>query len=142
MHQRHAIAAPRFVHVRRRDDGRQALILEAAEQIPELAARDRINARGRLVEKEDVGAMHERAAERELLLHAARERAGAAILERLELHVDRFDLLVLALDGRAEDRGKEHEVFEHAQIRIEREAAGHVADALAERAVIAHGNHQ
>src|SRR5207237_10854593 len=37
MHQRHAIAAPRFVHVRRRDDGRQALILEAAEEIPELA---------------------------------------------------------------------------------------------------------
>ena len=35
--------------------------------------------------------MDERAAERELLLHAAGQRRGAAILERLELRVDRRD---------------------------------------------------
>ena len=92
LNQRDAVAAVGFVHVRRRDEDRQPAAFEPAEQIPELAARHRVDAGRRLVEKQDLGTMHERAAERELLLHAARQRAGAAILERLELAVDRRDL--------------------------------------------------
>src|SRR3954464_3032596 len=49
----------------------------------------------------------QRAAERELLLQAARERGGAAIRERLELAVDRRDVRPLAFDRRAEHRREE-----------------------------------
>src|SRR5262245_47150206 len=82
--------------------------------------------------------MDERAAEGELLLHAARERARAALAERFELHVDRLDALVLVPQCGAEDRGEEGEVLLDAQVRVEREAAGHVADALPQRAIVAH----
>ena len=51
-----------------------------AEQVPELAPRHGVDAGRRLVEEQDLGPVHERAAERELLLHAARQRAGAAAL--------------------------------------------------------------
>ena len=59
--------------------------------------------------------------------------AGAPILERLELRVDRRDLVVLALDRRAEHRREEAQVLFDAQVGIQREAAGHVADARAQR---------
>mgnify|MGYP001348806491 CR=1 FL=1 len=73
--------------------------------------------------------MHQRAAQRELLLHPAGERAGAPVAERLDLAVDRRDRLVSVLEARAEDGGEELEVLPHAQVRVEREATGHVADA-------------
>ena len=50
--------------------------LQLAEQLPELAARHGVDAGRRLVEEQDLRAMDERAAERELLLHAARQRAA------------------------------------------------------------------
>src|SRR6266511_4377608 len=138
MHQRHAITARRFVHVWRRDDGCQATLFQPAEQVPELAARYGVDAGRRLVEKEDVGPMDERAAEGELLLHAAGERCGPPVLEWFELAVDRLDLFVLALDRRAEHRRKERQVLLDAEIRIQREASGHVAHALAQHTVVAH----
>ena len=52
--------------------------LEPAEQIPELAARHGVDAGRRLVEEQNLRPMHERAAERELLLHAARQRGRRA----------------------------------------------------------------
>ena len=77
--------------------------------------------------------MDERAAERELLFHAARQRRGAAILERLELRVDRRDAIAFPLDGRAEHRREEAQVLLDAEIAVEREASGHVADARPQR---------
>ncbi len=74
--------------------------------------------------------MDERAAERELLLHAAGERRGSPVLERLELAVDRSDLLVLARDGCPEDRREEAQILFNTQIGIQREAAWHVAHPL------------
>lgn len=38
-----------------------------------------------------------------------------------------------AIDRRAEDRGEEAEILFDAQVRVEREATGHVADAGAQR---------
>ena len=52
-------------------------------------------------------AVHQRAAERELLLHPARQRAGAAVLERLELLVDRRDQRRALLHRGAEHRREE-----------------------------------
>ena len=51
--ERDAIAAVRLVHVRRRDDDRQRLRLQPAEQIPELAARHGVDAGRRLVENRE-----------------------------------------------------------------------------------------
>src|SRR5262249_44107190 len=133
MHQRDAIASRRFVHVRRGDHRREPALLQASQQIPELATRHGVDAGRRLVEKQNVRTMDERAAQRELLLHAARERGRAAIPEGLELDVNRLDLLVLALDRRAEYRGEERQVFMDAEIRVQRKASWHVADAPAQR---------
>src|SRR4029077_3475405 len=73
-----------------------------------------------------------RAAERELLLHAAGERGGAPIGERLELTVDRRDMTLFALQTRAEDSCEEAQFLVHAEIRIEREATRHIADTTPE----------
>ena len=75
---RNAVAAVGLVHVRRRDDNGQAARLQVAKQIPEFAARDGVDAGRRLIEEQDFGPMDERAAERELLLHAARQRCRRA----------------------------------------------------------------
>ena len=48
------------------------------DQVPELPARERIDAGGRLVQNQQVGVVDQRAAEAELLLHAARELAAPA----------------------------------------------------------------
>ena len=48
---------------------------EPFEHLPELAPRDGVDPGRRLVENEEPRRMDERARERELLLHAARERA-------------------------------------------------------------------
>src|SRR4029079_12849428 len=97
--------------------------------MPESPPRHRVNACRGLVEEEDLGPMHERAAQRQLLFHSAGERRRPATFERFELAVDRRDAIVLALDGRAEHGGEEPEILLDAQVRIEREATGHVADA-------------
>ncbi len=71
-------------HVGGGDDHAHAWALgaDALDQIPELAPRERIDAGGRLVEDQQVGVVDQRAAQAELLLHAARELAGRARQER------------------------------------------------------------
>ena len=48
-----AVAVFRLVHVVRGDEDGHALAGQLVDQVPELAAADRIDARGRLVEEED-----------------------------------------------------------------------------------------
>ena len=76
--------------------------------------------------------MHQRAAQRELLLHPAGQRGGASVLERFELAVDWRDVRALALDGGTEYRREEPQVFVDAEIRIQRKPPRHVADAAAQ----------
>src|SRR5690349_1736596 len=102
LNQRDAIAAVRLVHVRRRDNDREPRCFEMAEQVPEFAARHSVDACRGFVEKQKPRSVDERAAERELLLHPTRQRRRAPRLERLELTVDRGDLLVFPLDRRPE----------------------------------------
>ena len=53
------------------------------ERVPELAARDRIDAGGGLVQQQDARLGHQRAGQRELLLHAAAQPAGQPVGEAL-----------------------------------------------------------
>ena len=63
-------------------DRRPPLLVEPAQQPEQLVARDRIELRGRLVEREQPRAAGERGAERDALELAARERACAPIEQR------------------------------------------------------------
>ena len=64
------------------------LVREAIDQLPELAARDRVDAACRLVEEEDPRLVEDRAAQREPLpppaREVARERALAARLAKIK----------------------------------------------------------
>ena len=71
--QRDPVAALGFVQVRRADENRDALLQELREELPELAARHRIDAGRRLVEQDHARLVDQRARERELLLHASRQ---------------------------------------------------------------------
>ena len=88
-------AALGLVHVVRGDEERDALGGELEQQVPQLAARDRIDAGGRLVEEDHARLVHQRGAEREPLLPAAGEQAGAPIDVRAD--VRELDRRVAAL---------------------------------------------
>src|SRR5437667_10295055 len=130
VHEGDAMAPLRLVEIRSRQENRHALARELRERVPELAARDRIDARRRLVEQENAGLGHERAGERQLLLHAAaepsREPPGEA------LHPEHREIAIPA----PFDLGHRHapqladvaEVLRHAQVRVEAEHLREVAD--------------
>src|SRR5207253_3169641 len=102
------------------------------DQLPELAARERIDTGGRLVEDQEVGFMDQRAAKAELLLHAARELARGPIREGGEAGVGQklpdpvFALAFVVSKKAAEEIG----ILEDRQRRIEvlAETLRHVGD--------------
>ena len=80
IHQRNAVAALGLVHEMGRDEDRHALVArQIDQQFPEPIARQRIDARGRLVEDQHLGLVHDRDGERQPLADAERQvlrRAG------------------------------------------------------------------
>ena len=99
--QRDAAAALGLVEVRGGHDDGQPRREELRQQLPELAARYRVHARRRLVEEQEPGPVDQRAGERELLLHAARQAVGATAAERRQLgHVEE----TVALLARSRER--------------------------------------
>ena len=76
--------------------------LEAGDDVPELAARLRIEAGGRLVEEEQLGIADQRAGDGEPLLLAAGELLDPGVALVLEL-----DQLQHLVDGRARARRSE-----------------------------------
>lgn len=136
--QRNAVATPRLVHVGRRNQNRDALPSQSVEHLPELAARDGIDPRCRLVEQQHRGAVDQGTREGQFLLHAARELAGTPLAEGFDLAVDRGDQIVVFGHRRAEQRGEEGQILLDRQVGVEREAPGHVAHAAADGPVVAH----
>ena len=106
------------------------------DQRPELAARQRIDAGGRFVQDQQVGVMDQRAAQPELLPHAARqflrrpvgERGQAGGIEQLG------DAPVAFRPGLAEQAAEERDILAHAEIGVEvaAQTLRHVGDARAE----------
>src|SRR5206468_8862955 len=83
VHDHEPVEALGLVHVRGRTQhahGRPALA-DAVDQVPELPPGERIDARRRLIEDQQVRIVDERAAEAELLLHAAGQLASGTISE-------------------------------------------------------------
>ena len=71
MEKRHAMATFGLVEIGGGGQDGHSLRDQFVQDAPEIAPRDGIDARGRLVEKDHFGAMNERADQPELLLHAA-----------------------------------------------------------------------
>ena len=103
------------------------------QQIPQLATRDRIDARGWLVQKHHARLVHQRRAQRQALLPATRQVA------RKPIHV-RSDVCELDSSvpsqlttrfGEPIDLGVKVEIFQHRQVFVERESLAHVADLAA-----------
>src|ERR1051325_4760972 len=126
-------AALGFVHVVRRHEQRHTAAGELEQQVPQLATRDRVDARGRLVEEDDARAVHERGGEREALLPSAGERAGEAVAVRADVReVDRpLDALAALGAFQPVDGAEELEVLEHGEVAVERERLRDVADVAA-----------
>ena len=80
-----AAAALGLVEIGRAEQHGQALLVhQVADDLPQLAPRQRIDADRRLVEQQQLGRAHQRAGEAELLLHAAGQPAGQPAAERPE----------------------------------------------------------
>ena len=136
-----------FVHVSGGDDDAHARAAGAnvVDQRPELAARQRIDARRRLIENEQIRLVHQCAAEADLLFHAARQLAGRAIRERAEAGgVEQFlDLRRARCSGKTEEPRHEVDVLLDAQLEIKvlAEALRHIGDARTSVAPVAGVGH-
>lgn len=87
IHDRDAVAeAFGLIHIVGGEDDRASGGAELLDEIPELAARLRVETGRRLIEEEKLGVADEGARERETLLLSARESADAGVLLFLELH--------------------------------------------------------
>ena len=109
-----------LVHVVRGDDQRDPLGRQAEEQVPQIAARDRIDAGGRLVEKDQTWTVQEGAHQGEPLLPTAGEPARVTIHVRAD--AGQFDQFLLAVFGllrlQAVDAGVEVHVFARREIFV------------------------
>ncbi len=142
VHRGEPIEPLRLFHVGGRNDDAHAWSprADAVDQLPELAARQRVDAGGRLVEDQQVRIVDQRAAQRQLLLHAARQLAGRPVGKGIETGRGEqlFDALFALGFGLAEQAAEEVEVLEHGQGRVQvaPEALRHVGDAGQARAAM------
>src|SRR6185436_4226063 len=107
---------------------RDALREKLRQQLPEFAARYRIDAGGRLVEHDHRRLVHQRAGQRELLLHAAGELIGQAPAELRELRHVEQPIAARVKVADTVDLREEGDVFVDAQVAVERETLREVAD--------------
>ncbi|CAM2150331.1 hypothetical protein PT2222_230055 [Paraburkholderia tropica] len=138
VHRDQPVEALRLVHVRGRDDHahRRAFLADAVDEVPELRARERVDARGRFVEDQQVGVVDQRAAQAELLLHAAREFARGAREKRIEAGAarERVDAAAALVFVVAEQAAEELQILFDRERGIEvlAEPLRHVGDARAD----------
>ena len=134
IHERDAVAALGLVHeVGRDEDGHALIARKIDQQFPEPVPRQRIDARGRLVEDEHLGLVHDGNREREPLANPQRQIRGALIEIILEAESsDQFGDTRLRLPRRQmEQMRMKIEVLPDRQFGVERERLRHVADAIA-----------
>ena len=136
MHERHPMTALRLVEVGRGEQDRDALARELGQRVPELAPGDRIHSRRRLVEQQHARLRHQRAGQRQLLLHAAAQAAGQSVEEAL--HPEHGQVALPAPrdlgPGHAPQLADVAQVLGHAQVRVQAERLGEIAHVLARRA--------
>ena len=130
VHQRNARTPLRFIEVGRGHHDGDAARQELRQQLPELPARDGIDTGRRLVQHDERRLVDERARQRQLLFHPARELAGQAVAERREPRHLQELLAARAVVADAVQLGEELDVLVDGQVAVQREALGQVAHAL------------
>src|SRR5882762_3165267 len=126
-------AALGLVHIVRGDEERDAVAGKLEEQIPELAARDGVDAGGGLVEEKELGLVQHGAAEGEALLPSAGKlRCEPSEVGAEAVELDDFVHAALQAIGRqAIDAPVKKQILRHGKVVVEAEPLRHVADALA-----------
>ena len=131
IHDRHPIAQlGRLFHVVSGEHHGLAARLKSLDEIPQRPARLRIETRGRLIEEDEFGVVHQRQGDRKPLLLAPRQVHRPSIRSLAEVH--RVDQL---LRGHAmlEEAAEQIEQLGHGQARIQRDALELDADTLLDR---------
>src|SRR5262249_3785333 len=116
----------------RRDENCHAAISETVDHFPESAACQWIDTRGGFVEKEHAGFMHDRSAEGNALLPAARQAASHEMASSFQSREGQYPSLLLGavFQRHAVNAGEEIEVLFNRQIVVQREFLRHISDAL------------
>ncbi len=113
-----------------REENRLAARLEIADQVLEQRLRDRIEARERLVEDQDVGVVEDRADELDLLLHALRQRLDLRLgpLSELDAFEPLADQLLGAPTLDSVQLGEEQQMVGDGHLAVEAAFFRQVAD--------------
>ena len=113
------------------DENRHAVVAREIDQrAPERVARDRVDARSRLVEDENGGLVQHRDGELEALLHAERQAVGPRVDDGLQI-VALEQLLDSGRDllfRQMIEFGVQLKILRDRQFAVEREGLRHVAD--------------
>ena len=112
--------AVRFVHVVRRHHDRAPALVQIAQNVPQIESSLRIEAHCRLVEKDDVGLVHQRAHDHQPLLLPARQLShlGASLVGETEALEQLVRALGRNVERNAEVRGVKLEILEHVQTEV------------------------
>src|SRR5215471_14186376 len=104
------------------------------QQFPEAVPRQRVDPRGRLVEDENLGIVHNRNSEREALANAERQIQGPLIKVLLQAEpADKLrNPLPRSFSSQVKELGVETKVLPHRKLRIQGERLRHVTDTLAQ----------
>lgn len=128
--------ACRLFHVRRADEHGKALLThELLQDLPELAARQRVDADRRFIEQQESRRTHERAGEAELLLHAARQLAGEALRKGRQLrHLEKMaEALLPDILRHTVQVCVEVKILLYGQVLVEAEFLRHIAEQVLHR---------
>src|SRR4030095_14198676 len=109
--------------------------LELEEQIPQLAPRDWIDARGRLIQEQHARSVHERTGHGQTLTPATGELASAPVDGWFQMRLGNLSLapLVHLVTAQAIKFSCKDEVLIHGQLVVERKFLRHVADHFLDR---------
>ena len=134
VHEGDPVAAHPFVHEVRRHEDRDALLARKIDQeLPEAVAGDRIDARRRLVQNQDLRLVQNGDGQGKPLAQAHRQILGQRIEMRAEAEsLDQLlDARLRLLRREVIEARVQGQVLAHAQLAVERERLRHVAEVLA-----------
>lgn len=122
------------------EEGRAAACRDVVEEVPEVAAQDRVEADGRFVEDQEFGGAEEGDGQGDAAALAAGEIAGqdVGVGGEVDVGCGAGDVVVAAVGGGSagvEDRGEVVEVLADGQVVVDRRGLGDVADAGAQGGV-------
>ncbi len=134
VHSDEPVEARGFFHIGSRDDHAHSRTLapDVVDQFPELPTRQRIDTGGRFVENEEIRIVDQRAAEADLLFHAAGKFSGRAVRERSKSRSLQQvgDTTLPFFPVLAEQAPEEIDVFEYRKrgVKVLAKALRHVGD--------------